>query len=217
MPTKHSEFVRELTDDPDERDVLKRLTHSIGNKYKSKMTAQKLPLHDREAVRMTAEFLNRPALIKSFSLIVMTKLRYQSPEDYSVWIADLNNNFEDALALRLRFKPTQTYKALGDYIAGLNKFGCATQLTAEQKSCLLAATYVTNSPFGVIVSEEAFLYNWEDHHVRLADCDLVTYICENPEKASGIKDVILNHLVLRPAEIESALTGNASTLLVGSL
>lgn len=217
MPRDYSLFIRELTNDPDEREVLKRLTHSLGNKYKSKMTSQKLPLHDREAIRATAAFLNRPALVKSFFMIVMKKLRYQSPEDYSVWIADLSNNFEDALALRLHFKPTQTYKALGDYIAGLNHFDGAAHLTAEQKSCLLAASYVTNSPTGVIVSEEAFLYNWDDHYVRLADCDLVTYICENPEKAPMIRDMILKHIVLRPAEIESALTGDASTLLVGSL
>jgi hypothetical protein len=217
MSTKYSQFVMDLTNDPDEREVLKRLLHSLGNKYKVKMTAEKLPLHDREVMRMTATFLNRPALIKSFFVIVMTKLRYQSPDNYAAWISDLSNNFEDALLMRLRFKPTQTYKALGDYIAGLNRFEHGSQLTAEQKSCLLAASYVTNSPTGVIVSEEAFFYDWDENYVRLADCDLVTYICENPEKASMIREIIIKHLVLRPAEIESALIGDTSTLLVGSL
>lgn len=149
-----SPFVKELTSDPDEQEVLKRLLHALGNKYKVTLTSRKLPQHHREAVRTTAAFLNRPQLIKSFHAIVMKKIRYMKPDDYAVWISDLNAHIDDALALRLKFKPTQTYKALGDYIAGLNKFTGAETLTPEQKSCLITASYVMNSPLASLATRK---------------------------------------------------------------
>lgn len=213
-----SPFVKELTSDPDEQEVLKRLLHALGNKYKVTLTSRKLPQHHREAVRATAVFLNRPQLIKSFHAIVMKKIRYMKPDDYAVWISDLNTHVDDALALRLKFKPTQTYKALSDYIAGLNKFTGAETLTPEQKSCLITASYVMNSPVGVIGDEEAFLYDWDNYYSRLADGDLVEYIIQNPDKALAIQSAITDYLVLRPAELESAITSDkAATLIKGTL
>lgn len=211
----YSDFIRELTEDPNERAVLKSLLIGIRNKYKVKLTSGKLPQHDRDAIRMTAEFLQRPELIKSFYVIVMKKLRYQSPEVYRQWIEDMTGNYDYALSLRKRFKPTQSYKALGDYMAGLSRF--SGDLTAEQKTCLVALSYVTNSPSGAYVGEEAFIYNWDDHYVRLQDSAMVEYICHHPEKAVMVTGLITESLVIRPAEVEAALAGGTSSLLNGSL
>jgi len=218
MSATHSPFICGLTEDPVERDVLKRLLNSIKNKYKVKLTSWKLPQHSRDAIQKTADFLQRPDIVKSFFVIVMKKLRYQSPEDYSCWIEDLTNNYDDALLLRLRFKPTQTYNALGDYIAGLNQFKgehFPAYLTAGQKSCLLATSYVILTSPGL--REDKFLYNWEHHHVRLADSELVTYICNNPDRADQIKELITEQLLVRPAELEAALNNGVPALIDGSL
>jgi hypothetical protein len=209
----YSTFIRELTGDPVERAVLKTLLIQIKNKYKVKMTAEKLANHNRDAVRMTEELLQRPKLVKSFYIIVMKKLRYQSPQDYAYWIEDLTNNYDYALDLRLRFKPTQTYKALGDYIAGLSHYAggyMANELTADQKSCLIALSYVTSE-------SDAFIYEWDAHFVRLTDSEMVEYICDHPEKAAAFRELITERLLVRPAELEAALAGSTSPMLNGSL
>jgi hypothetical protein len=209
----YSLFIRELTEDPAERTVLKALLIGIKSKYKVKMTAEKLPRHSRDAVRMTADFLQRPSLIKSFNIIVMKKLRYQSPQDYAHWIEDLTNNYDYALGLRLRFKPTQTYKALGDYMAGLSHYAggyMANELTADQKSCLIALSYVTSD-------SDAFIYEWDAHFVRLTDSEMVEYICDHPEKAAAFRELITERSLVRPAELEAALAGSTSPMLNGSL
>lgn len=215
MASNNELFIRGLTEDPVERDVLTILLRTLKNKAKVRMTAVKLPRHSREAMKMTVDILQRPSLVKSFNVITMKKLRYQTPEEYSEWIQDMTDHLDYALTLRSRFKPQQTYNALGDYFAGLGKFDLHPGLTSAQKSCILAANYVTISSPGL--KEHDFIYDWEKHYVRLADSDLIDFIHRSPEDAARIQTLITDHLLLRPAELDAALTDGTVALLNGSL
>lgn len=211
----YSTFIRELTGDPVERAVLKTLLIKIKNKYKVKMTAEKLVNHNRDAVRMTEELLQRPELHKSFNVVTMKKIRYQTPEEYARWIQNMTDQLDYALALRSRFWPQQTYSAIGDHIAGLGEFTSHPDMTAAQKSCILAANYVMlASPR---LKEQDFIYDSQKRFIRLTDSDLIDFISNHSDDAVRIQSLITDHRLLRAAELDAALADGTVSLLNGSL
>lgn len=215
MASNNERFVRSLTSDPAERDVLTILLRTLKNKIKVSMTSDRMSRHSREAMKLTSALLQRPELHKSFNVITMKKIRYQTPEEYARWIQNMTDQLDYALALRSRFWPQQTYSAIGDHIAGLGEFTSHPDMNAAQKSCILAANYVMlASPR---LTEQDFIYDSQKRFVRLVDSDLIDFISNHSDDAVRIQSLITDHRLLRAAELDAALADGTVSLLNGSL
>lgn len=214
MSSKSGSYVSTLTTDPTQRRILGVYQRVVHNKVKTGMAAEKISRHDTDALETTSVFLCHKPLPKSVIETVIRRIRHDDPQNYSAFIRYMADHYDEALALRSKLIPQQTYVSLCSVIAGLARYGGHDTFPPEHRSALLTAVYV------LIVAksaDEELTYNHRDRYVRLTNGELLELIHEHSDNTARLREVMVRHLIVRPAEIEAAMAGSGGTLINGSL
>ena len=163
-------------------------------------------IDDVTTLRLLA-FMERSDTPKGIRIALIGKLRYET-QSFASTMRDVANHYDEAIALRAKYKSQQTYRNLMMILCGLDSYG--DSLSAEDRSNLLAVTYSalsTNSPY--TQREDVVKLSHQESAVRrvfIADREIVDLVLRYGDQREVIERLIVNG-VFNAQQMEMVLTG----------